>query len=126
MLPSGTHRELREITKRKSQAWRAFGIEVNGAWCESCICGDALELASEALNGTLWMGSYLQGSPFGVIRKHYTATLALIEQGASRPHRQGWKANLQEMTAKATSDILSFSERLAAAKILHNKHTCKH
>lgn len=46
-----------------------FGIEVNGVWCESCLCGNALELASEALNGALWMGSYLQGFPFSVIRK---------------------------------------------------------
>lgn len=59
-----------------------FGIEVNGAWFESSVCGYALELASEALNGALWMGSYLQGFSFSVIKKntHMTALLALIEE----------------------------------------------
>lgn len=66
-----------------------FGIEVNGVWRESCLCGNALELASEALNGALWMGSYLQGFPFSVIRKHMTVMLALIEQNASRLWRRG-------------------------------------
>lgn len=61
-----------------------FGIEVNGVWCESCLCGNALELAIEAFSGVLWMGSYLQGFPFSVITKHMTATLSLIEHKASR------------------------------------------
>lgn len=62
-----------------------YGIEVTG---ESCLCGDALEFATEASNGALWIGSYLQGFPFSVIRKHMTAMLAFIEQKASRLLRQ--------------------------------------
>lgn len=114
MLPIGTHRELR---MRDSEVWSVFGIEVNGVWCESCLCGNALELAIEAFNGVLWMGSYLQGFAFSVITKHMTATLALIEQRASRLWRQGWKANLQEITEMATSDILSLSLHLAIQTI---------
>lgn len=30
-----------------------FGIEEKGVMCESRLCGDALELASEASNGAL-------------------------------------------------------------------------
>lgn len=53
-----------------------FGIEVNG---ESCLCDDALEFATEASNGALWMGSYLQGFPFSVIRKHSNASFYRTE-----------------------------------------------
>lgn len=95
---------------RDSAVWRVFGIEVNGVWCESRLCGNALELAVEAFNGVLWMGSYLQGFPFIVITKHRTATLALIEHKASRLRRRGWKPNLQEITGMATSDIPSLPQ----------------
>lgn len=81
-----------------------FGIEVNR---ESCLCGDALELASEASNGALWMGSYLQGFPFSVIRKHTAAVLAFIEQKASRLFQQGCEANLQKAVELATCDAHS-------------------
>lgn len=81
-----------------------FGIEVNR---ESCLCGDALELASEASNGALWMGSYLQGFPFSVIRKCTAAVLAFIEQKASRLFQQGWEANLQKAVELATCDAHS-------------------
>lgn len=43
---------------------------MNGVWFESNICGDALELVSEALKGAFGMGSYLQGFSFSVMRKH--------------------------------------------------------
>lgn len=75
-----------------------FGIDVHGVWCESCLCGNALELASEALNGALWMGSYLQGFALCVIRKHMTALPALIEQKASRLKGESaggdWRGNI--------------------------------
>lgn len=71
----GAAREVRE----------EFGIEFDG---ESCLCGNALEFTNKASNGALWMGSYLQGFPFSVIRNHMTAMLALIEQNASRLRRK--------------------------------------
>ncbi len=97
-----------------------FGIEMNSVWCESCLCGDALELANEALNGALWMGSYLQGFPFSVITKLMTAALALIEQKASRLWRQGWEANLHEGSEMATSDKPSLSQHLSIQMLSNN------
>lgn len=58
----------RKTEKGKIDVWTAFVIEVNSVWFESNICGNALELASEALKSAFGMGSYLQGFPFSGIK----------------------------------------------------------
>lgn len=41
---------------RAAREGSVFGIEGSGVWRESGLCGDALELASEAVNGALLDG----------------------------------------------------------------------
>lgn len=77
--------------------WKAPVLGVNG---ESCLCGNALGLASEASNGALWMGSYLQGFSFNLIRKRAAAALGLFywtESFKAVPTRLGGKTCRREV-----------------------------